>query len=60
MIARLLPWAAAAPLLCVSLGCQFVPKNRLDAAEDDLGLPLTLGGPRFAYRPDRHRLRGRP
>ena len=33
---------------------------RLDAAEDDLGLPLTLGGPRFAYRPDRHRLRGRP
>jgi hypothetical protein len=34
--------------------------DRLDAAEDDLGLPLTLGGPRFAYRPDRHRLRGRP
>jgi hypothetical protein len=30
--------------------------DRLDAAEDDLGLPLTLGGPRFAYRPDRHRL----
>jgi hypothetical protein len=27
--------------------------DRLDAAEDDLGLPLTLGGPRFAYRPDR-------
>ena len=24
--------------------------DRLDAAEDDLGLPLTLGGPRFAYR----------
>jgi hypothetical protein len=23
---------------------------RLDAAEDDLALPLTLGGPRFAYR----------
>ena len=34
--------------------------DRLGAAEDDLGLPLTLGGPRFAYRPDRHRLRGRP
>ncbi len=27
--------------------------DRLDAAEDDLGLPLTLGGPRFAYRHDR-------
>jgi hypothetical protein len=26
---------------------------RLDAAEDDLGLPLTRGGPRFAYRHDR-------
>ena len=34
--------------------------DRLDAAEDDLDLPLTLGGPRFAYRPDRQRLRGRP
>ena len=34
--------------------------DRLAAAEDDLGLPLTLGGPRFAYRPDRHRLGGRP
>ena len=34
--------------------------DRLDAAEDDLDLPLTLGGPRFAYRPDRHTLRGRP
>ena len=34
--------------------------DRLDAAEDDLDLPLTLGGPRFAYRPHRHRLRGRP
>ena len=28
--------------------------DRLDAAENDLGLPLTLGGPRFAYRPDRN------
>jgi hypothetical protein len=26
---------------------------RLEAAEDDLGLPLTRGGPRFAYRHDR-------
>jgi hypothetical protein len=26
---------------------------RLDAAEDDLSLPLTLSGPRFAYRWDR-------
>ena len=34
--------------------------DRLDAAENDLDLPLTLGGPRFAYRPDRHRLRDRP
>ena len=33
---------------------------RLAAAEDDLDLPLTLGGPRFAYCPDRNRLRGRP
>jgi hypothetical protein len=33
--------------------------DRLHAAEDDLDLPLTLGGPRFAYRPDRQRLRGR-
>jgi hypothetical protein len=24
--------------------------DRLDAAENDLDLPLTLGGPRFAYR----------
>ena len=24
--------------------------DRLDAAEDDLDLPLTLSGPRFAYR----------
>jgi hypothetical protein len=29
--------------------------DRLDAAEEDLGLPLTLSGPRFAYRPDRPR-----
>ena len=29
--------------------------DRLGAAEDDLGLPLTLGGPRFAYRHDRPR-----
>ena len=36
------------------------PLDRLDAAEDDLDLPLTLGGPRFVYRHDRHRLRGRP
>jgi len=34
--------------------------DRLDAAEDDMDLPLNLGGPRFAHRPDRHRLRGRP
>ena len=34
--------------------------DRLDAAEADLNLPLTLGGPRFAYRPDRHRLGRRP
>ena len=34
--------------------------DRLDAAEDDLDLPLSLGGPRFAYRPGRQRLRGRP
>ena len=27
--------------------------DRLDAAEDDLDLPLTRGGPRFAYRHDR-------
>ena len=27
--------------------------DRLGAAEDDLMLPLTLGGPRFEYRPDR-------
>ena len=33
--------------------------DRLDAAEDHLDLPLTLSGPRFAYRPDRHRLRRR-
>jgi len=33
--------------------------DRLDAAEDDLDLPLTLGGLRFAYRPDRNRLRDR-
>jgi hypothetical protein len=26
--------------------------DRLDVAKDDLGLPLTLGGPRFAYRPE--------
>jgi hypothetical protein len=26
---------------------------RLDAAEWDLELPLTLSGPRFAYRPAR-------
>ena len=29
--------------------------DRLDAAENDLDLPLTLGGPRFAYRHDRPR-----
>jgi hypothetical protein len=27
--------------------------DRLAAAEDDLDLPLTRGGPRFAYRWDR-------
>ena len=27
--------------------------DRLDAAENDLHLPLTLAGPRFAYRHDR-------
>ena len=27
--------------------------DRLAAAEDDLDLPLTRGGPRFAYRHDR-------
>jgi hypothetical protein len=34
--------------------------DRLDDAENDLDLPMTLGGPRFAHRPDRHGLRGRP
>jgi hypothetical protein len=29
--------------------------DRLDAAENDLNLPLTLAGPRFAYRHDRPR-----